>query len=133
MALTKEKLKSLMAAGEFDKYHFIVKWTNPDITASFAAQTISVDLSAYEYVMLTYLLSTTTPRAMPAILAKVSETSQAMMTITTTTNTYRSVTAITTSGVTFTDATLVSTYGASGAPENTRCIPYQIIGMKGVE
>lgn len=102
----------------------ILLWTNPNPSASFAAQTISLDLSDYKYVILTVISGTGydyTPRA-SSILPVLDDYQEEMGVAAAGTRSARFVIARP-MGITF------STSNASSG--NNFTIPYKIYGVKG--
>lgn len=102
-------------------------WTNASPTSSFAAQTVSLDLSGYDAVLIIYKMDTATgtyyshtcPKGLTMNLVGFYN--------------YRGRRGATMldTGVTFGDGSGASTTG-SMETNNGMCIPYQIFGIKGV-
>ena len=107
-------------------------WTNPNSLATFAAQTISLDLSKYKYILISCIYSASSlistivlqpipsksganngdiwPKALSTLSGSATYASRAI--------------TVTTSGVTFENSLIYT-----GAVNNTVCIPYKIYGF----
>ena len=100
----------------------VLLWTNPTPTSAFGAQTISLDLSQYKYVLVVTKSSTAEdykPRT--SIVLPVLETYDQPISIATTgSSTYRAATA-NANGITF----------GNNSSRNSILIPYRIYGIKG--
>lgn len=117
-----------MANGKIPTPHAIdLLWQNPNPTASFAPQTVAVDLSGYTFVMVVIRQSDTAGYEVSTIIPNVVWTSGRALTIAN----YRQLRAfqIVSTGVSFED-------GQEGAPagnvavNNARAIPVFIYGIK---
>ena len=101
-------------------------WQNASPTSEFAAQTISLDLSEYDFIMVLYMHRVTFQTTLSSTLKKgqlgnlISVTSDNL-------TGYRSVT-FTDSGVTFGECIYSKTNSNNGF-----CVPYEIYGIKGVQ
>ena len=102
----------------------VLLWTNPNPTTAFAAQTISLDLSEYKYVVIVSKNSISndpSPRAVDVF--PVLDNYEAGLKIKgPSTSTSRTIT-ISQAGITVTTST--------GSPANNFVIPYKIYGIKG--
>lgn len=110
-------------------------WTNPSPTSEFAAQTVSVDLSGYDFVAIKFLADTNSSselaNAMQMRTTKVGETGWAEHLLTTNSgswpsNAYNGIRSytVTTTGVDF------GTCHERGVVHNTTTIPQAIYGIK---
>lgn len=107
-------------------------WENASPTASFAAQTLTLDLSDYDSILCVGKVSTGTLRDVPPAMAKVGGT-DAMITAPISGKSYRRILNATTSGVTFNAGESFSSYAsATMGSDNTCLIPNRIYGIKGV-
>ena len=113
-------------------------WTNASPSSSFAAQTVSLDLSGYDAVFVISNLMTTGENNTGVFVRKglATETNivmyGAIVAASAMTVQRRGVTA-TDTGVVFSDAKLkAATSNSAGSTENSRCIPLYIYGIKGV-
>lgn len=119
-----------------------VLWENPDSTAEFAAQTISIDLSNYTYVLIKTLFLTNEAyvnlkkfsmfeKGETSILSHLNEVYSGNA------NIYDGIREITVNddGIIFTDCNYrkINTSDATTTTvENNACIPLKIYGIKGV-
>lgn len=103
-------------------------WTNPDPTSSFAAQTVSADLSGYSFYGIVPIFSTATPNIIPMQVFPCDDSQNHVMTVTARSNNNNGGRQITfsTSGLTFGAGTY------SGSSNNSYAIPYKIYGIKGI-
>lgn len=103
-------------------------WTNPNPTSSFAAQTVSLDLSDYDEVevdIATYgTYASTTTESFKFKVGVGGLPSGAANTIA-----WRYITP-TTTGVEFGTGYETRTYGANGTQDNTKMVPQRIYGIK---
>ena len=100
-------------------------WQNASPTSEFAAQTISLDLFEYDFIMVLYMHRVTLQATLSSTLKKGQLGNLISVTSDNFTG-YRSVT-FTDSGVTF-DKCIYSKTN----PNNSFCVPYEIYGIKGV-
>jgi len=103
-------------------------WTNPSPTSSFAAQTVSLDLSGYDSVVIDFRFNSSTGRFVRK-LGRVGEEMYADMSY----NYFgwRNV-SVQTSGVTFTAYSYYTSYGGGSASSTADAmIPVRIFGIKG--
>ena len=111
-------------------------WINASPTSDFAAQTISLNLGDYEYVLVRYLYSTDYQSQNQIAIVKVGK--EAYLTFTGAVSTSIYVTQRTISvgsnSVAF-GAPAYKTYASTSSPttNNKYCIPVEIIGIKGVQ
>ena len=111
-------------------------WTNASPTSNFAAQTISLNLSDYEYVLVRYLYSTDYQDIDQIAIVKVGR--EAYLTFTGAVSTSIYVTqrpiSLGSNSVAF-GAPVYKTYSSTANPtaNNKYCIPVEIIGIKGVQ
>ena len=103
-------------------------WENPSPTSNFLAQTISLDLSSYKYIILNVRLDAgdgdnegTNIICLKELTSRINSTR--------TTLSYRYVT-VTDAGVKFSDARSTNTLGSSATVNNNYAIPYRIYGIK---
>ena len=118
-----------MASGSIVKSGatFDLLWTNPSPTSNFSAQTVSLDLSAYDAVMIVFLANTTDldRQASMIVLKNGYQHILFMMYLSGTNFRTRYATASDT-GVTFSNGYNNATAGAGNN------IPYKIYGIKGI-
>lgn len=111
-------------------------WTNASPTSDFAAQTISLNLNGYEYVLVRYLYSTGYQSQDQIAIVKVGRDAYLTFTGVASTNIYLSQRTISVGGdsVTFGEP-VYKTYASTSNPaaNNKYCIPVEIIGIKGVQ
>ena len=111
-------------------------WTNASPTSDFAAQTISLNLSDYEYVLVRYLYSTDYQGIDQIAIVKVGRDAYLTFTGAASTNIYLSQRTISvgSDSVAF-GAPVYKTYASTSNPtaNNKYCIPVEIIGIKGVQ
>lgn len=102
-------------------------WTNPSPTSSFAAQTISLDLSDYDAIEIIIRSDTANTYTLAPIVTEVGKGGIAFNS--TAYNSGRQFTT-TTSGITFTAATYYSSYGNWSTTSTNALIPVYIYGIK---
>ena len=111
-------------------------WINASPTSNFAAQTISLSLSGYEYVLVRYLYSTDYQDIDQIAIVKVGKEAYLTFTGAVSTNIYLSQRTISvgSDSVTFGEP-VYKTYASTSNPttNNKYCIPVEIIGIKGVQ
>ena len=102
-------------------------WDNPSPDNSFAAQTISIDLSAYDWFAVRAKHSNSTPRDLPLFIFSVDETGKYLFSVAGDTNRVgsRSIT------YDLANMTLAISGGYyNGAANNSSVIPLEIYGVK---
>lgn len=111
-------------------------WTNATPTASFSAQTISLDLSGYTMVMISVFIANSTALASSNspkvnLFGRIGDTIGMEPAPYNSTFRRRDAT-IFASGVSFSDGRYYNSYndGNNGAVQNVQVIPYQIYGIK---
>ena len=111
-------------------------WANASPTSDFAAQTISLNLNGYEYVLVRYLYSTGYQSQNQIAIVKVGRDAYLTFTGVASTNVYLSQRTISvgSDSVTF-GKPVYKTYASTSNPtaNNKYCIPVEIIGIKGVQ
>ena len=111
-------------------------WINASPTSDFATQTISLNLSGYEYVLVRYLYSTDYQSLNQIAIVKVGGDAYLTFTGGASTNIYLSQRTISvgSDSVVF-GAPVYKTYASTSKPtaNNKYCIPVEIIGIKGVQ
>ena len=111
-------------------------WANASPTSDFAAQTISLNLNGYEYVLVRYLYSTGYQDIDQIAIVKVGRDAYLTFTGVASTNIYLSQRTINvgSDSVTF-GKPVYKTYASTSNPtaNNKYCIPVEIIGIKGVQ
>ena len=111
-------------------------WTNASPTSDFATQTISLNLSGYEYVLVRYLYSTDYQDIDQIAIVKVGRDAYLTFTGAVSTSIYLSQRTINvgSNSVTF-GKPVYKTYASTSSPtaNNKYCIPVEIIGIKGVQ
>ena len=112
-------------------------WINASASSAFAGQTLSLDLSIFNYVEIVFNLTTggsyrktvKTPINLPCTVSEfgsVASSTEASCLY------YRAVTTVSTSQITFSPAYKKKTNETSTAQDNSYLIPYKIYGIKGV-
>lgn len=111
-------------------------WTNASPTSDFAEQTISLNLSDYEYVLVRYLYSKDYQSIDQIAIVKVGRDAYLTFTGGVSTSIYISQRTINvgSNSVAF-GAPVYKTYASTSKPtaNNKYCIPVEIIGIKGVQ
>ena len=111
-------------------------WINASPTSDFATQTISLNLSGYEYVLVRYLYSTDYQSLNQIAIVKVGGGAYLTFTGVASTNIYLSQRTISvgSDSVVF-GAPVYKTYASTSKPtaNNKYCIPVEIIGIRGVQ
>ena len=122
------KIYGINFSGASSPIHDVL-WTNPSPSASFASQTINLDLSKYRFVMIdcvatkdyanhlgfqTYEVGSTNCRYQASVSNKIGQ---------------RNIDRITTTGIVFSSGYVYGSYGASPTVDNTVVIPYRIYGV----
>lgn len=98
-------------------------WTNPSPSAAFAAQFVSVDLSSYDYVIITLPVEDLTEE----ITLPVDGNNHVFGVCTVGGTGLARVGTVSTTGVNFTGAVMIG----GTTSNNAWCIPQQIYGVKG--
>lgn len=103
-------------------------WTNPSPTSSFAAQTVSVDLSGYDAYGVLVLFGTSNPNIVPMQVLPCDSARDGVLSVVARSNNNNGGRLVTFSptGLTFTACTY------NGSSSNAYCIPYKIYGIKGI-
>lgn len=103
-------------------------WTNPNPDSNFAAQTVSVNLSGYDFFAIVPIFSVASPNIIPMQVFTCDDSTSHVLAITARSNSNNGGRLITfsTSGLTFTSATY------SGSTNNSYAIPYKIYGIRGI-
>lgn len=102
-------------------------WTNPSSTSSFAAQSVSVDLSPYEWFAIEYRFSATSLSIMPLAMFEVDENAHLLSVAGDTSNRTGGrgcIYSIANQAITFTGANY------NGSATNNSTIPVAIYGIK---
>ena len=102
-------------------------WENASPTSAFAAQTVSVDLTNYSFVLVGVKSKSDDNGKSYAILKK-GDSSQLLLTATL--KIYWRVTNVQNNGIDFYDGTYLNTYGSNTITDNNYMIPYRIYGIK---
>lgn len=111
-------------------------WTNPNMSGSFAAQTISLDLTDYDIIEIYFYVSAQTgrqhylhtriPVGVTGVLQAISQMSNGSYN----TMLWRGA-AVATNGITFSDATYRgANVSSSASVGNDACFPIKIYGIK---
>ena len=103
-------------------------WTNPAPTASFAAQTVSLDLSQYDLVYIKSKRKNDNSGYYGSNFVLIDGIQYSMVNIYGGLIEYRGFTP-SESGIVFTNGSLYSTY-ATGSTNDSYMVPYQIYGIK---
>ncbi len=104
--------------------NMVLLWTNPNIGAAFGAQTISLDLSKYNYVLVTATFSNAEQRVMSSVIVPTSGGAFRFHDTDTNSAAIWRNGSVSASGITF-EAGKFRTDN-----NNLLCIPYQIFGLK---
>lgn len=108
---------------------WVLLWTNASPTSNFAAQTISLNLSAYKFVCIAYGTSNAADSRLTHLIHEKGRTSLCTSLLSNKI-VYRSQNGFTDSGIVFGNGVNVSSYG-SGVDANDRMIPMKIYGIRG--
>ena len=100
-------------------------WTNPSPTASFTAQTVTVDLSAYEWAMIEFKAT----RDADYVDVQIFEVGSAGRLQAIASGMSRRVYESSTSSIVFNAGYNLAANGTSFATSNTVCVPYKIYGL----
>lgn len=103
-------------------------WTNPNPTANFAAQTVSLDLSGYDAYGVVSMFSASYQYTMPLCVfpCDINHKAYVMCNARTANNTGGRLINFSTTGLAFEAASY------SGSTNNSYCIPYKIYGIRGI-
>ena len=104
---------------------WVLLWTNASPTSNFAAQTVSLDLSGYDLIMVSAMWSTGNQQIIQPVITTVPSGDCRIDTTDTTAKNLDREFTVSTTGITFNSGN----YGTSSAP--SMCIPYKIWGIKG--
>ena len=106
-----------------------ILWTNPDSTANFDAQTISLsdNIENYNYYQVIYLdqIGQTTYQTTGLLPVGLNARLSGGRNV----DSFRDITEISGKKVTFSYAQYYTTYNGNLATDNVMCIPYQVIGF----
>ena len=103
-------------------------WTNASPSTSFVAQTVSVDLTDYDILVLTCNVSTSLTKHADFLLIK--DLHEFLLSCSIDVNLRRYITNITDSGITFDIGGKYTPYGSSITTDNSLLIPYKLYGIK---
>ena len=106
----------------------VLLWTNPRPTATFAGQTVSVNLSGYAFVVVAYGTSNAADARLTHLIHEKGRTSLCISLLQNKI-VYRAQNGVSDSGITFGAGTSVSSYW-SAATNNDVMIPVKIYGLK---
>ena len=120
------------------KVEMDVVWENSSLTSSFDGQTInlSVDLSAYDYIGILSVYDINGRRRLPMLMCNCPSDTGGTLYGGSAKDGYvvsRSVSNITATSVNFSGAYLSKNGAAGTENSNKYCVPYKIIGFKGVK
>ena len=101
-------------------------WTNPSPTSSFDTQTVSINLSNYNLIFISFRISTGETNVLNMFFEKGTTT---VMNMALDYIYHRYITASSDSGITFGVGQRRNSYAASPTTQNTILIPYQIYGV----
>lgn len=131
--VTKEDLKNVLnevlppTPSEYKK----LLWTNPNPTANFSAQTVSIDLSDYDEVEVVTIVSRTSGKMGICHLYFTSPVSQSLAFLGDDATKHARDLSINTSGITFQNGYYqYMTSGQSKTTDSGQAIPYKIYGIK---
>lgn len=117
-----------MASGTVNTGTKLVKlWTNPSPNNSFGAQTINIDLSAYDWFAVRVKFSTSTPYDLPLAIFTVDDIGKSIRSVTGDTNRVGS------RACRYYTANKIMTFNGAfynSSPNNDICIPLEIYGIK---
>lgn len=107
-------------------------WTNPSPTASFAAQTKSIDLSKYDFVLIESVFDTRTNQSKNSMVWSIGKVGEYMAQINPSDECIvRRINQVTTTGIAFGGASLFLSYNnATTTTNNAYAIPQKIYGIK---
>ena len=103
-------------------------WTNANPASAFSAQTISVDLTDYNILVLTCDVSNVFHKHIDFLLIK--DLHEYSLAGSLDVNFRRIISNITDSGIAFDDAGRYATYGGTATTDNILMIPYKLYGLK---
>lgn len=106
----------------------VLLWTNPTPTAAFGAQTISVDLSGCDFIVVAYGTSNAADARLTHLIHEKGRTSLCISLLNNKI-VYRAQNGVTDSGITFGNGASVSSYGSNNE-NNAVMIPVKIYGLK---
>lgn len=110
----------------------VLLWTNPSPSSAFAPQTIELDLSNYEWVVISVFVASSALN-LPIVYhwGRVGDSIDMQPAVYNSTFRGRSATTSTT-GVAFSAGRYYNSYndGNNGSVENIQCIPHQIFGLR---
>jgi hypothetical protein len=135
-AITRAANDNTIAAGDISEKRYILKkplaatllWTNPSPANNFAAQTITLDLTEYSYVLVQAYLATTVQNTSNSLFVRKGSAGQLIAC--TLTNKYRVISSVGDGGVAFLGGFNVTSYGSTAASDDSLLIPYRIFGIK---
>lgn len=105
-------------------------WTNASPTSQFAAQTISLDLIKYRYVLIRYRVNNGGANAIKTEFGIISNDGEKVaLTAIWASMAHREAT-ITTSGITFSVCKKITNYNSNDTTDNGFIIPVEIYGIK---
>lgn len=105
-------------------------WQNASPTSDFAAQTVSLDLSGYDHILLQYYVLKQGADGMDSVIVPVGD--YGSMNIAASLNRLRTFRVLST-GVVFQGALKWTIYSSSSLTDNAWLTPYRIYGIKGVQ
>ena len=105
-------------------------WQNASPTSDFAAQTVSLDLSGYDHILLQYYVLKQGADGMDSVIVPVGN--YGSMNIATSLNRLRTFRVLST-GVVFQGALKWANYSSNSSTDNAWLTPYRIYGIKGVQ
>ncbi len=117
-----------MAGGTISTGTKIVSlWTNSSPDNSFGAQTIDIDLSAYDWFAIRVRFSTSTPYDLPLAIFTVDDNGKSIRSVTGDTN------RVGARAFRYYTANKIMTFNGAyynSSPNNNSCIPFEIYGIK---
>ena len=130
-AYSKEEVDALIAAIP-KGVEMELLWENASPTSNFAKQTVELDLSEYDSVM---VLAKVNTAAIPIYLPPVYITigGEGMLLCCWRVLMRRQISSVTTTSVVFDDSYSVPNYSTTEVVDNSCTVPYQIYGIKGVK
>ena len=112
-------------SGVINAEYMKLLWENPNTTASFAAQTITLNSADYDYLLIIFNYLTSSNIAGSELIQKGQSTRLGTVSGTDGTVFLRNVTYVSEISYTFADA-----YKNNGTVDNSRCVPVAIYGIK---
>lgn len=104
-------------------------WTNANPNSSFSGQTISLNLSDYEFVVIQLKWNSSSAKAVMSSILHTNTDEGTTIAAVYNARVYREV-SITNAGIQFVDCYYAANYSAAVSVNNAYCVPYKIYGIK---